>query len=68
MAEDVFTACAEQLAGTPQLVSRLLTDHAPDGHGWCRAHATHGERHPCSIRQLAELARTHEARRGAGPA
>lgn len=59
MAEDVFTACAELLTATPELVNQLLIDHAPDPAGWCRAHDVHRERHPCSIRRLAELARSH---------
>jgi hypothetical protein len=59
VAEDPFTACAEQLASTPHLVRKLLEDHTPTGDGWCRAHDGHAERHPCSIRQLAELARAH---------
>lgn len=59
MTQDRYTACAEQLAMTPELVNQLLIDHAPDRDGWCRAHDAHGERHPCSIRQLAELARAH---------
>lgn len=61
MAEDRFTACAEQLAHTPQLVRQLLEDHSPTPDGWCRAHDTHAERHPCAIRQLAELARAYAA-------
>jgi hypothetical protein len=57
VAQDPYTACAEQLAMTPQLVRQLLTDHTPDEHGWCRAHDGHHDRHPCSIRTLAEFAR-----------
>lgn len=56
MDNNAFTACAEQLAGTPELVTRLLNDHAPTPQGWCRSHYAHPERHPCSIRVLAELA------------
>lgn len=67
MAEDVFTACAELLTATPELVTQLLIDHAPDPEGWCRAHDVHRERHPCSIRRLAELARAH-AKVGGEPA
>lgn len=63
MAEDLYTACAEELAVTPQLVSRLLADHAPDAAGWCRAHDAHAEKHPCSIRRLAELAHEHVSSR-----
>lgn len=59
MGEDPFTACAEQLARTPYLVRQLLTDHSPTEDGWCRAHDTHQERHPCSIRKLAEFARAY---------
>ncbi len=59
MAGDPFTACAEQLAATPRLVRQLLEDHVATVDGWCRAHDGHAERHPCSIRQLAELARAH---------
>jgi hypothetical protein len=58
VAEDPFTACAEQLALTPHLVRRLLDDHSPTEDGWCRGHDTHQQRHPCSIRTLAEVART----------
>jgi hypothetical protein len=57
VAKDVFAACAEQLARTPDLIERILEDHLPTPGGWCRAHNVHPERHPCSIRQLAELAR-----------
>jgi hypothetical protein len=59
VAGDPFTACAEQLSTTPRLVRQLLDDHVPTTDGWCRAHNGHAERHPCSIRQLAELARAH---------
>jgi hypothetical protein len=59
VAEDPFTACAEQLATTPRLVRQLLHDHAPTEDGWCQAHDGHAERHPCSIRRLAELASTY---------
>jgi hypothetical protein len=34
----------------------LLAEHVPDPEGWCRSHIAHLERHPCSIRRLAELA------------
>jgi hypothetical protein len=61
VAEDPFTACAEQLARTPALVHQLLVDHSPDEDGSCRAHDGH---HPCAIRRLAELARSRAA--GAG--
>ncbi len=57
MSQDPFTACAEQLALTPRLVRQLLTDHSPTEDGWCQAHDGHSERHPCSIRTLAEFAR-----------
>lgn len=56
MDNDAFTACAKQLAGTPELVIRLLNDHTPTPQGWCRLHHAHPERHPCSIRVLAETA------------
>jgi hypothetical protein len=56
MVPDAFAACAEQLAASPELVERLLREHAPDHVGLCRAHDAHPERHPCSIRTLAELA------------
>lgn len=56
MARDLFTECAEQLANSPDLVSELLAVHQPDAAGWCRGHDAHPERHPCSIRILAELA------------
>jgi hypothetical protein len=59
VAKDPFTACAEQLAATPRLVRQLLEDHTPTPDGWCRAHDVHGQRHPCSIRRLAELASAH---------
>ena len=59
MAEDPFTAFAVQLAATPKLVRQLLEDHTPTPDGWCRAHDGHSERHPCSIRRLAELATAH---------
>ncbi len=54
MGKDLFTACAEQLS--PQLVTQLLTEHTATADGWCRSHNAHPERHPCSIRRLAELA------------
>jgi hypothetical protein len=57
MPQDPYTACAEQLALAPRLVHQLLTDHRPDEDGWCRAHDGHHDRHPCSIRTLAEFAR-----------
>lgn len=72
MAEDPYTACAEQLATTPRLVRQLLNDHAPRPDGWCQAHDGHAERHPCSIRRLAEMAATYitskEQPNGARPA
>lgn len=73
MAEDPFTACAEQLARTPKLVRQLLEDHRPTPDGWCQAHDGHAERHPCSIRRLAEMASARVAaeaatRRAAAPA
>jgi len=64
VADDPYTACAEQLALTPGLVQRLLADHAPTEDGWCRGHDGHQERHPCSIRRLAELARAHATANG----
>lgn len=63
LAEDLYTGCAEQLAVSPELVSRLLRDHVPNKDGWCRGHELHMEHHPCSIRQLAELARNYAAAR-----
>lgn len=62
---DLYTGCAEQLAVSPELVGRLLRDHVPDGDGWCRGHDVHMERHPCSIRRLAEMASTYAAERPA---
>ena len=59
MTDDPFTAFAEQLAATPNLVRRLLEDHTRTPDGWCQAHDGHAERHPCSIRRLAELATAH---------
>jgi hypothetical protein len=56
VAQDRFAACAEQLAGTPELIMQILDDHSPTADGWCRVHEAHPERHPCSIRALAELA------------
>lgn len=61
-AQEPFAACAAQLARTPQLVRRILETHVPTGEGWCRAHEAHRERHPCSIRRLAELAGTADLR------
>ena len=63
MAEDLYTGCAEQLAVSPDLVERLLHDHTAGPDGWCRGHELHHERHPCSIRQLAELALNYAADR-----
>lgn len=57
---DPFTACALQLAVTPELVLRLLVDHTPTTDGQCRATGCH-DSFPCSIRRLAELARTAPA-------
>jgi hypothetical protein len=59
VAEDPYTACAHQLALTPDLVRQLLADHSPTEDGFCRGHDGHPHRHPCSIRRLAELARAH---------
>lgn len=59
VAKDLYTGCAEQLAMSPRLVGQLLDDHVPTPDGWCRDHGAHPERHPCSIRRLAELARTY---------
>jgi hypothetical protein len=56
MAKDLFTECADQLATSPELVARLLSEHTPTRDGWCRRHSAHPERYPCSIRQLAQLA------------
>lgn len=63
MANDLFIGCAEQLATSPDLVGRLLDVHAPSPDGWCTAHQLHPERHPCSIRRLAELAASYAAER-----
>ena len=60
---DLYTGCAEQLATSPDLVGRLLDDHVGTADGWCGAHAVHPERHPCSIRRLAELAAGYAAER-----
>ena len=60
MARDGFTECAEAIASDPDLVRRLLAEHVPDDAGWCRRHRAHPERHPCSIRRLAELAAGQE--------
>ncbi len=65
MADDLYTGCAEQLAVSPELVERLLEDHVPNADGWCGGHAIHMERHPCSIRRLAEMARNYAAERPA---
>ena len=59
MANDVFIACAQQLALNPDLVRRILLDHSSDEHGRCRAHRNRHEPHPCSIRSLAEMAVRH---------
>jgi hypothetical protein len=56
MGQDRYTECAEELAASPDLVDRLLAEHVPTAEGWCRSHNAHPERHPCSIRRLAELA------------
>lgn len=56
MARDLFTECAEQLAASPDLIATLLSEHTPTADGWCRSHNVHPERHPCSIRRLAEIA------------
>lgn len=53
VAVDDFVA---QLAARPDLVRRLLETHRATTDGWCRAHDAHRERHPCSIRRIAELA------------
>lgn len=59
MGKDLFTACAEQIAASPELVTQLLVEHTARPDGWCRCHDVHPERHPCSIRRLAELAAGH---------
>jgi hypothetical protein len=56
MVTDRFTACADQLATSPDLVAQLLAEHTPTADGWCRSHSAHPERYPCSIRRLAEMA------------
>jgi hypothetical protein len=56
MATDRFTACAEQLSTSPELVAQLIVEHMPTPDGWCRSHSARPERYPCSIRRLAELA------------
>ncbi|QJY47097.1 hypothetical protein [Pseudonocardia broussonetiae] len=56
MPKDLFTECADELAASPDLVAQLLVEHSADPDGWCRGHSAHRERHPCSIRRLAELA------------
>lgn len=61
MSKDLYTGCAEQLAMSPVLVERLLDEHVPTVDGWCRDHDAHLERHPCSIRRLAELASAYAA-------
>ncbi len=72
MPEDLYLGCAEQLSASPGLVAQLLRDHQPDAAGWCGVHDTRPERHPCSIRRLAELAAGYAAERsrpaGAHPA
>lgn len=60
MARDLYTECAAELAASPDLVATLLTEHTATPDGWCRSHNAHPERHPCSIRRLAELAAGHE--------
>ncbi len=56
MAKDLFTECADLLGASPDLVAQLLAEHTSTPDGWCRCHSAHPERHPCSIRRLAELA------------
>ncbi len=60
MARDLYTECAAELAASPDLVATLLTEHRATSEGWCRSHNAHPERHPCSIRRLAELAAGRE--------
>ncbi|WP_300013674.1 hypothetical protein [Pseudonocardia sp.] len=60
MDRDLYTECAAELAASPDLVASLLTEHRATSDGWCRSHNVHPERHPCSIRRLAELAAGHE--------
>jgi hypothetical protein len=66
MTIDPYTECAQQLALDPDLVQRLLDDHAPRADGWCLAQGGHHQRHPCSIRSLAELAAGSPAHRTRG--
>lgn len=61
MGRDLYTACADELAATPDLVAKLLAEHTATADGWCRSHNAHPERHPCSIRRLAELAAGRES-------
>lgn len=63
MAKDLFIGCAEQLATSPDLVERLLDVHTSTADGWCQGHQTRPERHPCSIRRLAEMAAGYAAER-----
>jgi hypothetical protein len=60
MPRDRYTECVEELAADPDLVGRLIAEHVPDDDGWCRVHRAHPERHPCSIRRLAQLAAGQE--------
>lgn len=58
MVRNGFVTAALELADTPELVDRLIQTHVPGPNGYCRAHDAHRERHPCSIRRLADMART----------
>jgi hypothetical protein len=56
MSDGSYGELVSQLAATPQLVAQLLHAHTPTAGGWCRDHHAHRERHPCTIRRLAESA------------
>lgn len=66
MPRDVYTECAAELAVAPDLVAQILAVHVAAPNGWCRAHVSHRERHPCSIRTLAELAGSSGPSSGGG--
>ena len=63
-----YERLADQLALMPELIARLIVQHADDGTGYCAAcrragTGTAAVEHPCSLHQLALMALTVRKRR-----
>jgi hypothetical protein len=58
-----YERIADQLALMPQVIARLIVEHADDGTGYCAkcrqgGTGTAAVEHPCSLHQLALMALT----------